>query len=228
VSSPPSTSISESLTTCLQRALAAARAERTRLPDVPELELYLLNADFSNAGLTPDEMRAVLEYPAYWAFCWASGQALARHLLDHPQLVAGQTVLDFGSGSGVAAIAACKAGAARVIACDLDPDARLATRINAALNGVAVELAADFEQVDAPVDLVLAADVLYDRSNIGWLPRFLARAPRALVADSRVKNFSAAGYRPLGYRTSSTWPDLDEFDDFRRVNLYLGERGERR
>lgn len=220
----PQSSAAE-LTACLRRVLRSARAERSRLPEVPELELFLLNGDFSNAELTPEETRAVLEYPAYWAFCWASGQVLARYLLDHPELVAGRRVLDFGSGSGVAAIAAAKAGAAQVIACDLDPDALLATRCNAALNGVTLELSDDFEAVRTPVDLILAADVLYDRSNLHWLPRFLERAPEVLLADSRVKDFRAPGYHWIGRYHSTTWPDLDEHDDFRQVNLYRGRTG---
>lgn len=216
--------IEPELTARLQPVLAAARAESTTLPDVPELSLWLLNADFSSAALTRDEMNAVLQYPAYWAFCWASGQVLARWLLDHPEVVAGRTVLDFGSGSGVAGIAAAKAGAARVLACDLDPDALLATRLNAALNAVEVELYADFDHIDTALDLILVADVLYDRANLVWLPRLLARAPQVLVADSRIKDFSAPGYRAIGCQRSSTWPDLDEFDEFREVNLYLGQR----
>lgn len=193
------------------------------LPDVPELSLYLLNADFCSAALSRDEMLAVLNYPAYWAFCWASGQVLARWLLDHPHWLRGKTVLDFGCGSGVAAIAAAKAGAARVIACDLDPDALLATRHNARLNAVELELCADFLDVRGHVDVILVADVLYDRANLDWLPRFRRRAAQVLVADSRVKNFNATGYRRIGAFTSTTWPDLDEFDEFRSVQLYLGE-----
>lgn len=216
--------IEPELTARLQPVLAAARAESTTLPDVPELSLWLLNADFSSAALTRDEMNAVLQYPAYWAFCWASGQVLARWLLDHPEVVAGRTVLDFGSGSGVAGIAAAKAGAARVLACDLDPDALLATRLNAALNAVEIELYADFDQIDTVLDLILVADVLYDRANLVWLPRLLARAPQVLVADSRIKDFNAPGYCAIGCQRSSTWPDLDEFDEFREVNLYLGQR----
>lgn len=221
---PPSSSARAQLTACLRRVLPAARADRQRLPDVPELSLYLLNADFSSAALTQEQMLAVLNYPAYWAFCWASGQVLARWLLDHPAAVAGKRVLDFGCGSGVAAIAAARAGAARVIACDLDADALLATRHNAALNGVEVELAADFDAVDAGLDVILVADVLYDRANLAWLQRFLQRAPQVVVADSRVRDFAEPGYRRLDSRISSTWPDLDEFDEFRRVQLYLGER----
>lgn len=221
---PPSSSARAQLTASLRRVLPAARADCQPLPDVPELSLYLLNADFSSAALTPEQTLAVLNYPAYWAFCWASGQVLARWLLDHPDTVAGKTVLDFGCGSGVAAIAAAKAGARRVIACDLDADALLATRHNAALNGETLELAADFDDVHAPLDVILVADVLYDRANLVWLQRFLDRAPLVLVADSRVRDFAEPGYRRLASQVSSTWPDLDEFDEFRRVQLYAGEQ----
>lgn len=213
----------DELSHCLRRVLPSARIERTVLPSVPELSLYLLNSDFSNAALTPEEVSAVLEYPAYWAFCWASGQVLARYLLDHPELVAGRRVLDFGCGSGVAGIAAARAGAGYVVGCDLDPDARLATAHNARLNEVEVVLAADFDALTEPFDIILAADVLYDRCNLAWLSRFLDRAPVVLVADSRVKDFDFPGYRWIGRNASSTWPDLDEFDDFRQVNLYCGE-----
>jgi len=213
----------QTLSACLQRVLPSARAELSSLPDVPELSLYLLNADFRSDALTREETLAVLNYPAYWAFCWASGQVLARWLLDHPQWLAGKTVLDFGCGSGVAAIAAARAGAAHVIACDLDPDALMATGHNAELNAVELELCADFNAVREPLDVILVADVLYDRANLSWLPHFRARAPQVLVADSRVKNFSAVGYRKIGAFNSTTWPDLDEFDEFRSVQLYLGE-----
>lgn len=218
-----SSCIEPTLTRRLQQVLPAARAERVRLPDVPAIELYLLNADFSNAALTTEEISAVMNYPAYWAFCWASGQVLARYLLEQPHWVRGRRVLDFGSGSGIAAIAAAKAGAAAVIACDLDPDARLATAINAELNGAAIDLVEDFDHISADVDLILAADVLYDRSNLAWLAHFLQRAPDVLLADSRIKDLQAPGYRWLGQHRSSTCPDLDEFDDFRWVNLYHGQ-----
>ena len=74
--------------------------------------------------------------PPFWAFAWAGGQALARYILDHPETVAGKRVLDFASGSGLSAIAAAKAGAAHVLANEIDPFACEAIRLNAALNGV--------------------------------------------------------------------------------------------
>lgn len=217
---PPS-SVAE-LERRLRAVLATARLEPHRLPLVPELELWLINADFSNAALTAEETARVLDYPAYWAFCWASGQVLARWLLDHPEVVAGKRVLDFGSGSGVAGIAAARAGAAEVIACDIDADALLACSINAERNGVELTLAPDFDAVAEPVDLILAADVLYDRVNLGWLDRFLQRAPAVLVGDSRVRNFDFPGYSSLGMHDAATVPDLDESAEFRRVTLYRG------
>jgi predicted nicotinamide N-methyase len=213
----------EALTARLRLYLPGARACRATLPDCPEIELFLLNDDYPQQALSREQVLAVLNYPAYWAFCWASGQVLARYLLQHPALVAGRRVLDFGAGSGVAAIAAAKAGAARVIACDMDADARMATARNADLNGVTVETCEDFELFDEPLDLILVADVLYDRANLAWLDRFLARAPRVLVADSRVRDFRVPGYRALTSQRSTTWPDLDEFDEFRQVTLYSGE-----
>ncbi|MCH8506309.1 MAG: 50S ribosomal protein L11 methyltransferase, partial [Ectothiorhodospiraceae bacterium] len=175
-----------------------------------------------SATLGAEEIQAAMDYPAYWAFCWASGQVQARNVLDHPELVRGRTVLDFGCGSGVAGIAAALAGAARVIACDLDPDALVAARENARLNGVELQMVSDFWQGGAEAELILAADILYDRANMDWPSRFLRHAEAALLADSRIRNFREPGYRKVASRLGCTWPDLDEMDEFRKVNIYLG------
>ncbi|MDB6060546.1 MAG: protein methyltransferase [Verrucomicrobiaceae bacterium] len=217
-----STSGQTVLTARLNNVLRAARAECATLPNVPEIDLLLLNADFSSAALSAQEMQAVLNYPAYWAFCWASGQMLARYLLDNRELVRNKTVLDFGCGSGVVAIAAAKAGAARVIACDLDDDALLATQYNAALNDVQLEIAKNYFDVESRIDLIIAADILYDRANLIWPSRFLQRAPQVLIADSRIRNFAEPGYKQVAELVGSTWPDLDEFDEFRVVKFYCG------
>ena len=78
--------------------------------------------------------------PAVRAFPWAGGQALARHVLDHPESCA-DAVLDAASGSGLVAIAAANARAARVTACDVDPNAVAAIGINAHANGAAAVVA---------------------------------------------------------------------------------------
>lgn len=138
--------------------------------------------------------------PPYWAFPWAGGLALARHVLDHPGLVAGRTVLDLACGSGLVAIAAARAGAAAVVAADVDPLAGAATGLNAEANAVTVRvLVADLLAApDRPAgpaaaggpeaaEVVLAGDVFYERPMAGRVLRYLERARRrgaaVLVGD---------------------------------------------
>lgn len=127
--------------------------------------------------------------PPFWAYPWAGGQALARYLLDHPGVVAGRRVLDVASGSGLVAIAAAQAGAASVVAGDIDPHAVAAITINAAANGVTIEARAFDLAADGlgDAEVVLAGDVFYQRQLAELSLRFLQAAARAgaevLVAD---------------------------------------------
>lgn len=214
----------DQLTAEIRKTLSAARIIPVTLPDCNGLRLYLLDDDFPRAPLSPAEMEAALNEPAYWIFCWASGLALARKILREPELVRGKKVLDFGAGSGVVACAAAMAGAREVVACDIDPVSLTASAANAALNGVSVRLAGDFFALKEDFDLVLAADVLYDKANHHFLDAFLQRAPAVLVADSRVKNLQVAPYRLSGEEDAGTLPDLNEFDEFRRVRFYQASR----
>ncbi|HWG93179.1 MAG TPA: 50S ribosomal protein L11 methyltransferase, partial [Mycobacteriales bacterium] len=143
------------------RALVLERTRPARPPVVPELVLHLAD--------DMDEAWASLQHelddgdlpPPFWAFAWLGGQAVARHVLDAPDVVAGRTVLDLATGSGLCALAAARAGAARVTAVDVDPVAAEAVRLNAAANGLAVDVVArDLLDDDPPaVDVVLAGDV---------------------------------------------------------------------
>lgn len=214
----------ESLQQQLARIIPGAHLECMRLSGCPAIALYLLNADYPQGSLQPQTVQRVMDNPLYWVFCWASGQVLAQRLLAEPERVAGKRVLDFGCGSGVVAIAAKLAGAREVIACDIDPQARLATALNAQCNNVEVTLSDDFLSVPGELDVILVADVLYDRANLVWLDRFIARAPEVLIADSRVKNFDHPPYRQIGGYASCTIPDLDESAEFRDVRLYRAER----
>ncbi len=214
----------DALTAEIRKTLAAARIVPVTLPDCSGLKLYLLDDDFPRAPLSAAEMEAALNEPAYWIFCWASGLALARKILREPELVRGKKVLDFGAGSGVVACAAALAGAAEVVACDIDPVSLSASAANAALNGVDVRLAGDFFALQEDFDLVLAADVLYDKANHHFLHAFLQRAPEVLVADSRVKNLQVSPYVLSSEEEAGTLPDLNEFDEFRRVRFYQAQR----
>ncbi|MCY1218372.1 Ribosomal protein L11 methyltransferase [compost metagenome] len=185
-----------------------------------DLRLWLIDAGNMDRAFSPEETRRILEEPPYWCFCWASGLALARWLAEKPEWVAGKRVLDFGAGSGVAAIAAAKAGAAEVVACDLDPLALEACRANAELNGVELSYSADFFQEEDRFDLIIVADVLYDRANLPLLDQFLTRGRQALVADSRVRDFQHPLYTRLAVLDACTWPDLAEPAEFRNVSLY--------
>lgn len=204
----------------LRALLPGARLLASALPLVPEIRLWLINADYPAGPLPPDIAHTLMERPPYWAFCWGSGAALARWVLDHPEVVRGRTVVDFGAGSGVVAVAAALAGARRAVACDLDPQALLAARANARLNGVEIELSDDYFSFSDSIDLLLAADVLYDRDNMPLLADFRRRAQTVLVADSRVRDFSEPGYRKCWSQDCVAVPDLGEADWVKHISVY--------
>jgi predicted nicotinamide N-methyase len=148
------------------------------LPLCPQLRLWLLH---DGVDLNARAQELLQGGPApYWAFCWGAGQALARHLLDHPELVRGKRVVDFGAGSGVAGIAAALAGAAHVVAVDIDPLACRMALCNAELNGLQLTAA---EHVPAEWDILLASDVLYESGNEHWLATALALGREVLLSD---------------------------------------------
>ncbi|WP_421548943.1 class I SAM-dependent methyltransferase [Pseudomonas sp. QD4] len=207
----------------LSELLGDAQLVACGLPQT-ELRLWLIDADNMDRAFTPEETRRILHEPPYWSFCWASGLALARYLAEHPQWVRGKRVLDFGAGSGVAGIAAAKAGALEVVACDLDPLAIAACQANAELNDVQLSYSTDFFAEADRFDLILVADVLYDRANLPLLDQFLSRGRQALVADSRVKDFQHPLYQRLGMLHALTLPDLAEPWEFRDVSLYHAKR----
>jgi len=210
----------DALATAVQRIIPAGSLRIQTLRDVPEIQLHLIDDTYPQHALDNGAIEVIMNQPLYWVFCWASGQVLARYLLDYSELVRGKRVLDFGAGSGVVAIAAALAGASEVIACDNDPLALKACELNAHLNGVNLTLVGDFYAVDDDLDLIVVADVLYDRENLPWMNRLAARAPHVMVADSRVKDFSVPPYNAIGCFESDTMPDLDESAAFRQVTLY--------
>ncbi|CAH0271105.1 class I SAM-dependent methyltransferase [Pseudomonas mediterranea] len=207
----------------LSELLGDAHLAECPLPGT-DLKLWLIDGDNMDRAFSPEETRRILHEPPYWSFCWASGLAMARYLAKQPQWVEGKRVLDFGAGSGVAGIAAIKAGAREVVACDLDPLAIAACRANALLNGVELVYSTDFFAEADRFDLILVADVLYDRANLPLLDQFLSRGREALVADSRVRDFQHPLYRRIELLEAMTLPDLAEPEEFRHVSLYHARR----
>jgi predicted nicotinamide N-methyase len=207
----------------LGELLGDARLKVCALPDT-DLQLWLIDGDNMDREFSQEEIQQILHEPPYWGFCWASGLAMARYLAEFPEWVRGKRVLDFGAGSGVAGIAAVKAGALEVVACDLDPLAIAACRANAELNDVQMGYSTDFFAEADRFDLILVADVLYDRENLPLLDAFLSRGREALVADSRVRDFRHPLYRRIEMLEAMTLPDLAEPEEFRYVSLYHARR----
>ncbi len=158
---------------------------------MPEIRLHIADEAHDLWLKTEDELAAIGLPPPFWAFAWAGGQGLARFVLDHPDTVARRRVLDFASGSGLVAVAAAKAGAAHVVAVDIDPFAAPALRLNAALNGVSIE-ARIANLVGMPVselgaDVLLAGDVFFDRMFadrlVPWFDSLSSAGMTILVGD---------------------------------------------
>lgn len=207
----------------LQQLLGDARLSAHALQGC-DVRLWLIDIDNMQRAFDTDETRRILAEPPYWCFCWASGLALACWIAENPHWVRGKRVLDFGAGSGVVAIAAAKAGATEVVACDLAPLALRACHANAKLNQVSLGYSSDFFAEQDRFDLIIVADVLYDRANLPLLDQFLSRGREVLVADSRVKDFQHPLYRRLRSLEARTCPDLGEPAEFRQVNLYHARR----
>ncbi|GAA0551920.1 methyltransferase [Paractinoplanes ferrugineus] len=145
------------------------------VPFVPEVTLF--QADEPIALWEKTEELGVEQPPPFWAFAWAGGQALARHLLDHPDLISGRSVLDLATGSGLVAVAAALAGGKPVVANDIDPYSLAAAAANAQANGVTVDtVEADVLDTVPAEQVVLAGDVFYSREMAVRVLPFLRRA----------------------------------------------------
>lgn len=171
-----------------RRAFVMSQTRLLPTPHAPEIRLHVADEATALWARTEDELGEIGLPPPFWAFAWAGGQALARHILDEPASVAGRRVLDFASGSGLVGIAAAKAGAADVLAADIDPFAIAAIGLNAAANGVRLDVAhGDLIGRDGGWDTVLAGDICYERdlsARVGdWLGGLARRGALVLIGD---------------------------------------------
>ena len=170
------------------RRFVLANTDLQSPPHVPEIKLHLADDAHDLWHRTEEELTTIGLPPPFWAFAWAGGQGVARYVLDHPATVAKATVLDFASGSGLVGIAAAQAGAKHVTSCDIDPFARPAIALNAAVNHATVEIRIDdLIGSDDGWDVVLAGDVFYDKALanrlIPWFTALAARGANIIVGD---------------------------------------------
>lgn len=213
----------EEVNRLLQQQLPGAKLAEQSLGRVPELKLALLDPGFDDRELPQSLKNALMDDPPYWIFCWASGHALAELLLRGDIDVRGKTVMDYGAGSGVGAIAAKLAGAKKAYACEIDSVGRDMTLLNAQLNQVELDIISDAEDAEG-IDILLAADVLYEQANYWFLDLFLELAGDVLVADSRLKSMPHSAYQWQHAIDTVSWPDFDEAKEFNRVNFYRANR----
>jgi predicted nicotinamide N-methyase len=202
--------------------------ENTRLQAVPhcrEIVLHLADEVTPIWRLTEEALERIGLPPPFWAFAWAGGQGLARWLLDHPDEVAGLRVVDFATGSGLVAIAAMKAGAAQVLASDLDPYCAAATILNGQANGVRF----DFTGVDLldapppPADLILAGDICYEKPVaervLAWLRVAHAAGTRVLIGDPGRSYFPRTGMVRLAEYQVATTRELED-QEIKRTGVF--------
>ena len=197
-------------------------------PLVPEIKLHLASEVTPLWHATEATLAQSQLPPPYWAFAWPGGQALARHLLDHPALIAGKNVLDIGAGSGLLAIAAKKAGAARVTAAEIDAFAIAAIRLNAALNRAAIETESrDLIGGASEWGTILVGDMCYERPLAErlttWLRRLAARGTTVLVGDPGRAYLPQAGLTEIARYTVPTSLDLEDRASRETVIWQLGE-----
>jgi predicted nicotinamide N-methyase len=193
--------------------------DNTRLqapPHTPELALHLADEITPIWKMTEEALQEMGLPPPFWAFAWAGGQALARYLLDNPETVAGQRVIDFAAGSGIVAIAAMKAGAAHVLAADIDGYCQAAVALNAAANSVVVDFT-DTDLLDAPapaVDVILAGDICYEKPLaervMAWLAAARAAGATVLIGDPGRSYFPKTGLVKLAEYQVPTTRELED------------------
>jgi predicted nicotinamide N-methyase len=194
----------------------AANTRLQAVPHAPEISLWLADEITPLWRLTEEELGAMGLPPPFWAFAWAGGQALARWLLDHPDQVAGQRVIDLAAGSGLVAVAAMKAGAASVLAADIDPFCAAAVAANARSNSVEIAFT-DANLLDAPpppADLICAGDVFYEKpmaeAVLAWLKQAQANGTRVIVGDPGRTYFPKSGLTLLAEYTVPTTRELED------------------
>lgn len=196
----------------------------TTAPLVPEIPLFLADEVVPLWHLTEETLLEHGLPPPFWAFAWAGGQAVARHVLDNPGLVRGKRVLDFAAGSGLVGIAAARAGAASVTCADIDPFSAAACEMNAGLNALKIKTTTDNligQAVEA--DVILAGDICYEKplaaQVAAWLGRLSGEGRLVLLGDPGRTYLPGSGLEALATYCVETSRELED-NDVRRTVVY--------
>jgi predicted nicotinamide N-methyase len=200
-----------------RREFILANTRLQRPPHVPEIELHLADEITPIWKLTEEALAEIGLPPPFWAFAWAGGQALARFLLDSPQVVAGKRVVDFASGSGLVGIAAKLAGAKDVLCADIDAYCEAALALNAQTNGVACSFTGQ-DLLDAPppawAEVILAGDICYEKPLaervMAWLADARALGVTVLIGDPGRSYFPRSGLTKLAEYQIATTRELED------------------
>lgn len=194
-------------------------ASNTRLmspPLVPEIKLHLAEESLPIWQKTEEELGEMNIPPPYWAFAWAGGQALARYLLDNPQICRQRAVVDLGAGSGLTAIAAAICQARSVLAADIDAVALAACDLNATANEVHLEITRDdlLAAPPAPVDVVLVGDLFYERALADRVMVYIeaarAAGARVLIGDPQRSYFPRNRFTQLAVYAVPVTRELED------------------
>jgi len=199
-----------------RKAFITANTRLQAPPHTPELVLHLADEVTPIWRLTEEALAQIGLPPPFWAFAWAGGQALARYVFDHPQVVRGKRVLDFACGSGIVAIAAMKAGAQRATAADIDAFCGAAVALNARANDVTVAFTeADLLSGPPPqADVILAGDICYEQPLaervMAWLASARPAGAEVLIGDPGRTYFPKAGLEQLAEYQVPTTRELED------------------
>ncbi len=218
----PTNNQSDSVRIHQAEAFIRANTILATAPHVPEIRLHLATEITPIWQATETWMAENNVEPPFWAFAWPGGQALARHILDNPALVAGKRVLDFAAGGGIASIACVMAGAASVEACEIDSLALAAIGLNAATNATPVIQAGDVVGAACRWDLILCGDVCYEAPMTGHIMPWLtgmARTAEVWIADPGRAYLPAAGLQKFASYQIDTTRELEDRIS-REVTIY--------
>ena len=197
-------------------AFIRAHTRVLAVPSLPSIRLYQADEVTALWQMTETDLARERLAPPFWAFAWCGGQALARYVLETPEIVAGKRVLDIACGSGLVGIAAMQAGAASVLCNDIDPYGESAVSLNATLNEVELAFTGeDLLKQEAPaVEVILAGDICYEKPMTDAMLTFFARAVcqgiDVYIGDPHRSYFPKSGLRKLADYDIFTHTDIED------------------